>query len=75
MPKPLKSKCQLAIPTQRGMKGEGGDNTYSWILPVNVDAVEVIVVDEVGNIGSHRQPVGRSDAITENHIGARISGE
>lgn len=75
MPKTRKSKCQLGIPTQRVMKSKGDDNTYSWILPVDIDAVEVMVLDEVGNVGGHCQPISRSDTVTENHVRARIGGK
>lgn len=57
------------------MKSKGDDNTYSWILPVDIDAVEVMVLDEVGNVGGHCQPISRSDTVTENHVRARIGGK
>ncbi len=49
--------------------------SYPRILPVNVDAIEAILVDEVGNVGGHGQTIGGSDALTKDHISARVGGK
>lgn len=46
--------------------------SYPRILPVNVDAIQVIVVDKVGNISGHSKTIGGSDALAKDHVGARI---
>ncbi len=64
-----RTRCPLI--SDRHM-GEGMDLTNPGVLPVNVDPVKAIFVDEVGNVGCHGHPICRLDALAEDEVRASI---
>lgn len=59
----------------RQRRRESGDCSYPRVLPVNIDAIEVVVFDEIGDVGGHGQTVGGSDAFPKNHVSAWVGGK
>lgn len=45
------------------------------VLPVNVDIIKVVVLNEVGNVLGHLHPVGRNDTIAEDIVSAGVCRE
>lgn len=40
----------------------------TWILPVKVNAVETVLVEEVDNVGRERPSIGRAHSITQDIV-------
>lgn len=73
MPITKKGEGRVSKSRQRGRQSASGDCSYPRVLPVNIDTIEVVVFDEVGDIGGHGQTISGSDAFPENHVSARVS--
>jgi hypothetical protein len=52
-----------------------GEVGRSGVFPVDIDAIEIVFLDEVGDFGGHGETVGKHNAVAEDGVGLRIVRE
>lgn len=50
-------------------------DTYTWILPIKVNTIQLVVIDKVHNLSSKGLPLVCLDSLSQNRVGRNTDGE